>query len=287
MMYLKTPERRERTMFWAACLYCRVGKPDRALQILKEALQRRIWWSRESLLCPDLIPLQSNPEFKVIQRECERLKEESQAEAEAKLLIVPPSAYTRQRAYPLLIVFHARGENAVEFAQFWRIKARPRLVLAFLQSSQVWATDSFCWDNIVVAEKDIRSAFSQLQDSYNVDTSKVMLAGFSQGAALAIYSALRGLVSCRGFIAVSPGVELSPRDNMISPSLLTGNLRKTARGAVLIGDKDVSYPSIKRFYSALIARGVRCQLQVERGLGHELPTDFPARLSSAVGVVLS
>jgi predicted esterase len=76
------------------------------------------------------------------------------------------------------------------------------MILAVPWSSEVYAHDGRSWDNLEASEKDVKWAFSKLKE-YRLDSGNVVLGGFSQGGALSIYSVLKRIVPCRGFVAVA------------------------------------------------------------------------------------
>ena len=43
------PERDVHTTYWRACLHARLGDPDAAVRVLREAVERGRWWSSEML----------------------------------------------------------------------------------------------------------------------------------------------------------------------------------------------------------------------------------------------
>jgi len=58
------PERAGRSLYWRACLLCRLGRVEEALQLLQDGLKRGHWWGISPLTQDaDLAPLKDRPEF--------------------------------------------------------------------------------------------------------------------------------------------------------------------------------------------------------------------------------
>jgi predicted esterase len=123
---------------------------------------------------------------------------------------------------------------------------------------------------------------------------KAFLSGFSQGAALSIYSVLKRLISCSGFVAVAPSDWVRPeekpateRNELSRPfaSFVRASDCRGLRGVVIVGDKDPFFHKIERLYTLMVERGLDGKLQVEKGIGHEYPQGFDNKLRAAVEFV--
>jgi len=280
----KFPDRSVDTSYWLACLYSRLGELDMALRALEAAMEHGLWWSEQVLLNDlDLQPLHDCEGFKAILAECRRLKRAAQAEAKPKLLVFTPEDYTPRQARPLLIALHWRGSSAQDFAPYWKTALSLGFIIGVPQSSQLFAKDKFCWDDDEQAEREVAEAYSQLRNSYAVDPDQVILAGASQGGALAIMLALKGAIPCRGFIAVIPAFrEVEAFIPWAGEAASRG-----LRGWMLTGENDVRLPKVERLQAELVRKGLVCELVVEMGLGHDFPSDFGAKLPSAVSFILN
>jgi predicted esterase len=169
------------------------------------------------------------------------------------------------------------------------------MILAAPWSSQVYAHDGRSWDNLEVSKKDLKWAYSKLKSDYRLDATKLVVGGFSQGAALSIYSVLERIIPCRGFVAVAPSDWVIPEDKPATereqPSKAFHSLVKSSdcrglRGAIIIGDKDPFFPKIQQLYELMVEKGLEGRMQVETGLGHEYPERFEDKLRTALDFVL-
>ncbi len=268
-----------KTSFWIACLQSRLGEQDEAVRTLQNAVARKIWWPVEVFQDPDLDTVRERPEFRRVLEECERLKHDEQSKNYApELLVRDPAAGLERSGWPALIAFHQRyGEHPELSSVPWESVLSRGMLLAAPWSSQLHAADGRCWDNVQLAEKDVKWAFSQLRAKYRIKLNKIVLGGFSQGGALSIYAALKKLVPCQGFVAVAPSDWIAPERRAVDrtgPSKAFRSFLETVdcrgfRGVIIIGEKDPFLPKIESLYRAMAERGLEGKLLIEPGIGHE------------------
>lgn len=279
------PKRVGRTIYWRACLLCRLGQADEALRVLQEGLTQGYWWFiRDLTEDADLAPLKDRPEFQEIIAECERRRKIAQARAKPYLKVVePPKGSTPQS--PLLIALHWAGGNAEDFADYWQAALEEDWLVALPQSSQICSEDGFWWPDRDQGKREVLEAFQAVQRDYAFDADRVVIAGASQGGTLAILLALEGAIPCRGFLAVVPGM----RDSTVEE--LTPQLKSAAerglRGWIVTGERDYCIEPTKRFHEEAERQDLRCELIIEPGMGHEFPKNFDAKLREALAFLLS
>jgi predicted esterase len=142
----------------------------------------------------------------------------------------------------------------------------------------------FSWDDPQIAEEELADAYADLRGTYRPNAGKIVLAGFSQGGALAVSLALRGepFPSC-GFIAVSPAFDMD--DDQVQASLRMAGQRGV-RGFIVSGEQDPALVRTRALHGDMIRFGIPCELEVRTGLGHAFPKDFPETLARALRHVL-
>jgi hypothetical protein len=102
-----------KTSFWIACLQSRFGHYDEAIQSLREAVKRNVWWPAEVFRDADLDPIRDKPEFMTVEVDCPRLRREHMnKKASPDLMVRLPAGYGEGKDWPALMVFHQRyGER--------------------------------------------------------------------------------------------------------------------------------------------------------------------------------
>jgi predicted esterase len=155
--------------------------------------------------------------------------------------------------------------------------------VAALQSARLAWPGAHAWDDRDAAQRQVLAQFESLCAGYAVDRSRVIVGGFSQGAALAIRLVLNGSLPARGFLSVVPG--------MIDQELLTewaGTRRAgPVRGYLVAGGKDPRYAFFQQVCETLLQHGVPCRMEDHPETGHEFPPDFEHSLDEAFGFILA
>ena len=290
----KFPDYEAKTSFWIACLENRLGNHEAAIQALRSAVSKGIWWPNQVLQDPDLNSIRDRPEFKVVEAECVRLKREQPMLLKPDLMVLTPPGYAGKRDWPSLMVFHQRyGERPELSAQPWSSIISTGTLLAAPWSSQVYCSDGRCWDSLEFSEKDVKWSSSRLKAEYQVDSERLVFGGFSQGGALSIYSSLMRLAPNQGFVAVASSDWVVPEKAAVErkqPSEAFSSVIENCdctglRGVIIMGDRDSFFPKIERLYDMMVEQGLEGKLLVERGVGHEYPEDFGTKLRIAVNFV--
>jgi predicted esterase len=282
------PGKDNRTTYWRACLSSRVGELDEALQLLKEATRRGLWWSEEALkLEADLDPVRNRPEFRAFLAECKRLKRAAGTITKLELIVLTPNNYSLGKVLPLLIALHPRGEDFEDFTRLWSQALSKGVLVALPRSSQPFGSHSRCWDDLARSETEAVDAYSQLSGRYKIDQKKIILSGFSQGATLAIYLALKRSLPARGFVAIAPASTIIPSHSDEFESFVRAAKNPAPRGWILVGDKDRFFGRINLLHSSMKQNGLESEYVVEKGLGHDYPDDFAVKLGRALDFVLN
>ena len=292
----KFPDYDAKTSFWIACLQTRLGYHAEAILTLQYAVKRNVWWPAEVVRDTDLDPIRGRPEFKTLESECNRLKHEQiNQKTSPDLMVRLPPDYDEGKNWPALMVFHQRyGERPELTAAPWLPVLSMGMILTVPWSSQVYAHDGRSWDSLKVSEKDVQWAFSKLKD-YRLDSENLVVAGFSQGGALSIYTVLKRIVPARGFVAVAPSDWIIPEEKPATErqlpseaflSIVEASDCRGLRGSIIIGEKDPFLPKIEKLYALMMEKGLDGKLQVETGLGHEYPEGFENKLRTALDFAL-
>ncbi len=276
------PEKIHKTSYWAACLYNKSNKHKEAIDELTNSFEKGFWWAPKLLTeDPDLEPLHNKKEFKELVSKCKKLREIKQSNSKSKLKVLK-SEKKKNKNYPLLIILHGRSGNIEEFSKYWDIPyLKDKYLLAFIQSSQVFGMDSFCWDDIELAKKEVKKHYNSLVQNNKVNINNVIIAGASQGGRLAIQLALEENVFC-GFIGIIPA--LTDVDKYKEFMINWEKIKM--KGVMITGDKDYYYKNVKELYKSMNDLNYPIKLITEKGLGHYISDKFPKHIKSALEFIL-
>jgi predicted esterase len=268
------PREEAATSLWRLCLLSRMGRADDALEAMSQALQRGQWWIESALRDDeDLKPMQGLPAYETMVAECKRRYTEAQKNARAELLVRLPAT---QPPYPLLIALHGRLGSAGGDLPRWEPIIAQGWMLAMPQSSQCGSPTAFTWDDTAKAREEVAAHYRGLVRQYPVDAERIVLGGFSQGAALSIQLALRGPIPARGFIAVVPG-----RWALDGLEGLARSARGL-RGYLATGGQDPRNDVFAEIQSTLNRNGVPCEAEDHPEMAHDFPQAFDRTLDKAL-----
>lgn len=272
------PKKLNKINYWIACLYTKLNRHKEAIDELKDSFNKRYWWA-PSLLKedPDLEPLHDIEEFKELVSKCNKLREEKQSNSVPKLEVMKPEK-KKNKTSPLVIILHGRNGNIEEFSKYWETNyLKDKYKLAFLQSSQVFGMNSYCWDNIELAKKEVKEQYDFLVQNYEVDLNNVIIAGSSQGGRIAIQIALEENGFC-GFIGIIPAI--SDLDKY--KELITNREKRKMKGVMITGDNDRYYSKVKKLYKCMNDLNYPIKLITEKGMGHYISDKFPKHIKSSL-----
>jgi predicted esterase len=272
------PEAADRTTFWQACLLTRLGKFEQAIQTLEVAVNAGHWWSRAMLEeDEDLAPLKDLPAFQNLVRLCNQKHTVAQAKSRPELLIIPPQGHVPVYL-PLMLCLHGRWSSAAEEKAFWEPAAGLGWLVALPKSSQIAGQEKYSWDDQDLARREIQEHINKLIADFQVDRGKIVLAGFSQGGALAIQLAVAGNMQAAGFLVVAPGLrEVKQLKQSIQKAQASG-----VRGYMIAGDRDPRFDQMDMLHQYLNQYGVKCTIETPPEMGHTYPTNFQSSLSAGL-----
>jgi predicted esterase len=281
--YRANPLQRGVALLLEAQLHAEAGRRNDALDALERALAdgcryRRDWLEGNA----GLASLRDDARFRdVIERADARYAEDAAA-ARPKLMFAMPDEPPDAFGYPLLVVLHGNNSNASETAPQWSAMADAGWVVAVPQSSEIGMTpDAFTWNDRERTAAELATHLEKVKHSTQIDVGRIVLAGFSMGGLQAIALPLIGKIKVRGIVPVAawlPHIREFTR-------LVEGGAGKMLRSYVIVGDQDQSLDGARALADLFTAHGMRTQLDVREGLGHEYPADMHETLARALAFV--
>src|SRR5438270_2724528 len=171
-----------------AQLQAEAGERERALDTLARALAKGARYRAEWLTGDTrLASLRDEPRFTALVRRASAVYDDAAAAAKPHLTFAMPDTLPDAFGYPLLMVLHGYGSNAKETAPYWTSMADKGWVVAVPQSSEVGASpDAYTWNDRERTAKELDLHFDRVKRATEIDTSRVVLGGFSMGATQAI-----------------------------------------------------------------------------------------------------
>lgn len=271
------PEQDPRTAFWLICLQNMTGQSEKALRSFSDALARGVWWAEFRMRGDsDLNSLQGNPEFERLVKLSEEMHLQADVNAKPGLFVHQPEG---KGPFPLLIALSPRGGSAELDFRNWKSALKLGWMLALPQSSQLASPLSFVWDDREKALNEIVAHVNALVKEYAIDPNRIVIAGFSQGAARAIELVMSQKVKSHGFIAVVPG----PLDLVELEGWAASG---EGRGVLISGGKDPRYEMFVQIKEMFTKHNIPLMFENYPEMGHQIPNDFEPILQKGLEFIL-
>jgi phospholipase/carboxylesterase len=266
--------------------YCNIARMYALLGQKKEALD---WLSRavdKGLIDSELIAAdQSFQQFHDESAFQEIVKKSNQKvgtllKDDQPFLRLAGPAVTKEKKFPLLVLLHGEGENAIGISDLMRpVADRNGFVVSAPQGKYLVADGHYQWGRRIDAEELVLQAIKQAKEKYPIDQERVYLIGFSQGGYMSLSIGLSHPDLFAGIIAIAP---------YYIHSLVSAKLEKAkARDLhVYLGVGENSYPNIlsnnREAKELLEQAGIKVDLKLYRDTGHAFPPNVSEEMEQAL-----
>jgi predicted esterase len=277
------PAHAQRLYEWRFDVAARMGEPDLCEQVLEDALDAGCFYGEFALRKDeDLREMQGRPRFEALVARNFAMMAEAQKHAAPRLELFNRGVEEKS-TLPLLLALHGNNSNNLRFRENWQSLRGSNWLVALAQSSQLSGKGLYSWNDLAVAEREVKEHYRQLIGAFPVDPTRVLISGFSKGAHIAILAALQEWVHVTGFIAVAPYVG----DPKAWEPLLEQEYDGALRGCFLLGEDDeMCTPGARVLSELLIRRGIHCQVKTFPGVAHAFPPGFDQVLQDAMRFIL-
>jgi len=266
---------------WKLCAASLAGKPNLVLSVFRKAVDSGFFFSASALRGdPDLAAMQDNPKYQRLVAICEQRHSHAQENTKPVLFTTLPETHP-SGPYPLLMAFHGWGQPIDDFLPRWNTLAKQGWLVALPQSSQLFGNGINVWDNFELSLQEVAEHYQALCAQYPIDRQRVVVAGFSQGGGLAVWTAVSQTIPALGFIGVGPYLE--PIDE------ISVNARVEAvpglRGYLVTGGQEQDAGMFGKLETLLNTREIPFQRENHAEIGHEFPPDFDQTVQRAIGFI--
>lgn len=270
----------------ARCL-SRLRRQDESLKCLQQAVESG--WTQDTVLRED-------PAFDQLRKKGafrKLIKRMNEIKQERILLYVPPTVDPTKPA-PLIIAFHGRNENPHYSLPSWKEASDTLAAVVVAPRGMHRRGENLLhvWEDPRTAKNtsDIdlpacaaiaREAITLAERKCRIDPRRIVLAGYSQGGAVAL--ALLGKEPDRYVGAFAQASLRPPRDKKYWESALGGRQKRVF---LIAGELDHLRSHSERASADLRAAGLQVRYEVIPGVGHEPPEDNVRRQVEAIRFVL-
>ena len=252
-------------------------------ELLREGLSQSIWFSktvlgdflREAVDSPLLEPL-------IVQHE--KMYLEVKEDSEAQLIVRTPKRYRAGKRYPLILFLDGRYSDHRISEFYWKPGLEMTdVIFASLRSSQRPGFGQYVWDNENTSLQEVRDAYEILRQRSDVDETKVIVSGMSQGTKIALQSIANDIIPAKGFITIAQALKPDQFFGAKSQTLVGKDLR----GVIVSGEKDIPRcTSHKKFHELAVSSGIDCMFISYPDIGHEYPDDFDRVVQQSLSFIL-
>jgi predicted esterase len=272
-------------LYLRSCMAARTGRPDLAISLIEESLDRGNWYSERIMRqSPSWQELQGRPEFERLV-ELNKAKEDELA-GRPQTLILAPSECSEEQPCPLFLALHGNTQSGKSALDGWRDVVDEGWALAAVQSGQMGGKGWHIWDDQDVAMREVASEYEKLRQRADLDHKRVIVAGFSLGGETALRIALSGVVPVKGFVLLGPGGPTMDEAQGWQP-LIEQAQGRNLRGYIFMGENEdpQAHEGARATVKMLNEGGIPCELATVPGIGHVYPDDFGPSLRGALSFV--
>jgi len=275
------------TLFARARANARLGRTADALKDLTEAVENG-WNDVDPLLQnEEFTALRDDPRFKAI------VEDTRKADAERFAIYVPSNVDCKQPR-PLIVAFHGRGENQRYFLNTWTAAAERMGAIIVAprgirrggnKLTNVWEQPRASKGNdidLAACKKITDEAIAAVRAKCKIDEKQIVLAGYSQGGAVALALLADEPARYAGaFVAASlyksPGLD----------AWQWAQKQHGLRVYLLCGEDDPLTPHSREAADEIRKAGGLALLIVEPGVGHEPPENYEDKQFEGVRIILN
>jgi dienelactone hydrolase len=271
------PEQSARITFWRMCLLSLNGRSAEVLSVFQQGLDSGLWWHKELFADPDLNSVRDLPEFQQLMAISQEKYEAERGQIERDYTVLlpdPPSS----GLYPLLITLHGRNGSKGSDLDKWELARQRGWLILSAQSTQPVFDGAYHWDNPARGLDDLQFYYEQVSQKHPIDPQRMVIAGFSQGSGMAMYTALRGNLRVRGFIGIGTW--------WADPNEISSE-RKDIRGYFITGEKDQTLDRAREIQEVLRKNDIQFGEEVHPDLVHDFPPDFETSFEKAIKFIFT
>ncbi len=271
-------EKLEANTYNLSLCYGSLKQYNKGVDILMYGIENGIWynkWGFEGGFWDEYKKIDAFREF-LKKNNSKRL--EAQKYSKPDMLIVKPESFDESKEYPLFIALHGGGGTIKEFKKVWKSDLMQKdYIIAYLQSSQLAGMDTYTWEDMDLANAEVTAAFKKIQSEYLIDTTEIIIGGFSAGGMTSLDILIKGKIPISGFIILVP-----QKPESFSQKSVENMKSKNIRGTIISNLKDPRYND-QRFMSELFKeKGMQYQFIETPAIGHWFPENLSELIDQSI-----
>ncbi len=258
-----------------ACAYSLLGNKKEAVKWLSRAVDLGNYMFDND---GDFDNIRGTREYAALKKKTDKLLVAARAKPYPPVILAPDGDPATPR--PLLVALHGWGGNATEFARsFAWVPDKLGYVVCCPYGPEVMGANNFSWGELPAAEQRVLEAIAVAGKGHAIDTSRIIIAGFSQGGGYAFDLGLRLSRMLQGAIPIGAAWFDTAQVAEIPAAARRGMRFFVMLGALEQEERQaVNSDAVRR----LAAGGVGVSYTLYPGVGHALPEDRDFELERAI-----
>lgn len=181
------------TMYTLGTLYVIDGQTSQGLDWLEKAVDTGMIDDKDLQENENLKSIKRDREFKKLVAKAKKLRHERETSAEpSELKMYAPPDLDKTKPLATVVVLHGFWSFAGRELGVWkRAAGEGDFLLIAPQSSEETGDGGYGWTSVAQADTIVRKGIEQARKKYNIDDSRIVIAGFDQGGAMAYGVALK------------------------------------------------------------------------------------------------
>ncbi len=273
--WLKFPADKTMLIYWMMSMKILAEQYTSAVDYFKLLIEADLWFAPGFLEDTAFDALRDIPEFQRLAKISLERYTVAQQNAQPELFIETAS----DEPLPAIIMCHGDGENAGNNKPYWASAVENGWWVAYAQSSQLAGVNLFAWTDNDLGVVEMKAHYVHLKERGMRD-DHVIVAGYSRGGRIALYSAIRNSFPIKGVIVVA---------SALPPNIDTLDLSQLATDVafyILFGELQLqNRPHYHRLAERLKEHGNRVMVDERAGLALEYPDDFAETLLKALAFI--
>ena len=277
------PDHLHANTFNLALMYVLLNETDKALKILEYGLDQGVLYGKYDFLDEIWAPLRKLDGFHSFNKKNEAKRLELQKVAKPKLEVFVPENYDRDKKYPLFIALHGGGENIEVFKPQWTSDLlKSEFIVAYPQSSQMITKDGFNWtEDMEVTKQEIKKAYEKVIQDFPVNSSRVIIGGFSSGGVASLVTIFDHTIPAIGFVVLCPAKPEGFSTEKVSKAKVRG-----IRGTLITTEMDNRLPDQKEMAEIMKEQKLPLEFIVTPNIGHWYPENISEMIDTGIKHIL-
>jgi predicted esterase len=277
------PDHLHANAFNLALMYVQLEEHEKAVKALVYGLDHGVWFGKYEMSSDLWAPLEGKESFEALKRKNEAKRQEAQKSVLPKLEVLVPDDFDKNRKYPLFIALHGGGENIDVFMPQWTSDTlKKEFIVAYPQSSQLVSMTGYSWtEDIELAKKEVKKAYDKVLQDFPVDSSRVIIGGFSSGGVASLEAILDETVPAIGFVVLCPA-----RPDGFTAGKIREVKARGIRGTLITTEMDPRLPEQKEMAAIMKAEGLGHEFIVTPNIGHWYPGNLQELIDAAIAHIV-